>query len=58
MAWTTPRTWVVSEIVSASVMNTHIRDNLNVLSGHRHDNADAGDGDRLRYVRWMMMMGA
>lgn len=28
MAWTTPRTWVASEIVTASVMNTHVRDNL------------------------------
>lgn len=29
MAWTTPRTWVTSEVVTASVMNTHVRDNLN-----------------------------
>jgi hypothetical protein len=26
-AWTTPRTWVASEVVTASIMNTHIRDN-------------------------------
>jgi len=31
MAWTTPRTWVTSELVTASVMNTHVRDNLNHL---------------------------
>ena len=31
MAWTTPRTWVVGELVTASMMNTHIRDNLNYL---------------------------
>lgn len=31
MAWSTPRTWVTSEVVSASLMNTHIRDNLNYL---------------------------
>lgn len=31
MAWTTPRTWVFSEIVTDSEMNTHIRDNLNEL---------------------------
>lgn len=28
MAWTAPRTWVTSEIVTSSLMNTHIRDNL------------------------------
>lgn len=31
MAWTTPRTWVALEVVTASIMNTHVRDNLNVL---------------------------
>lgn len=31
MAWTTPRTWVTSEVVSASLLNTHVRDNLNAL---------------------------
>lgn len=33
MAWTAPRTWVVGEIVTASLMNTDIRDNLNYLKG-------------------------
>lgn len=28
MAWTAPRTWVTSEVVSAAIMNTHVRDNL------------------------------
>lgn len=28
MAWTSPRTWTTSEIVTASMMNTHVRDNL------------------------------
>lgn len=28
MAWTTPRTWTDGEVVTASIMNTHIRDNL------------------------------
>lgn len=32
MAWTTPRTWVTSEVVTASIMNTHVRDNFNYLS--------------------------
>lgn len=31
MAWTTPRTWVASELVTASLFNTHIRDNLTAL---------------------------
>lgn len=29
MAWTVPRTWVTGEIVTASLLNTHLRDNLN-----------------------------
>lgn len=33
MAWTAPRTWVVSEIVTAALMNTHVRDNLAYLKG-------------------------
>jgi len=28
MSWTSPRTWVTSEVVSAAIMNTHVRDNL------------------------------
>lgn len=28
MTWTTPRTWVTSELVTSSLMNTHVRDNL------------------------------
>lgn len=28
MAWTAPRTWVTSETVTASMMNTHVRDNM------------------------------
>lgn len=31
MAWSVPRTWVTSELVTASLMNTHLRDNLNYL---------------------------
>lgn len=31
MGWTTPRTWVTSEIVTASQLNTHIRDNETFL---------------------------
>lgn len=28
MAWTSPRTWTTAELVSASMLNTHVRDNL------------------------------
>ncbi len=28
MAWTAPRTWVTGEVVTAALMNTHLRDNL------------------------------
>ena len=31
MAWTTPRTWVVGEVVTASIMNAHVRDNENAI---------------------------
>jgi len=31
MSWTTPRTWNAGETVTATIMNTHIRDNLNAL---------------------------
>lgn len=30
-AWTAPRTWVTSEVVTSSIMNTHVRDNLLVV---------------------------
>lgn len=28
MAWTTPKTWTVGEIVTAAMLNTHVRDNF------------------------------
>jgi hypothetical protein len=31
-AWTAPRTWVAGEVVTATIMNQHIRDNLNFLN--------------------------
>lgn len=30
-AWTSPRTWTVGETVTAAMMNTHVRDNLNAI---------------------------
>ncbi len=29
--WVTPRTWTAGELVTASIMNAHVRDNLNAL---------------------------
>jgi hypothetical protein len=28
MAWTLPKTWAANEVVSASLLNTHVRDNM------------------------------
>src|SRR5438128_9367934 len=32
MAWTSPRTWVATETVTAAQLNTHVRDNENALN--------------------------
>ena len=34
MAWTAPRTWTDGELVTASIMNTHVRDNELALGPH------------------------
>ncbi len=31
MAWTTPKTWVANDVLTAADMNTHVRDNLDAL---------------------------
>lgn len=31
MAWTTPRDWTTNELVTATLLNTHLRDNLSYL---------------------------
>lgn len=31
MAWTTPRTWVTGELITAGMLNTDLRDNLKAL---------------------------
>tara|TARA_R110000824_G_scaffold3602_1_gene17058 strand:- start:1346 stop:1771 length:426 start_codon:yes stop_codon:yes gene_type:complete len=31
MAWTTPRTWVTGELVTAAILNSAVRDNLDIL---------------------------
>lgn len=32
MAYTTPRTWVAGEVVTAALLNTHLRDNVSYLA--------------------------
>ena len=32
MAWTTPRTWVTGETVTAALLNTHVRDQFRETS--------------------------
>ena len=32
MAWTTPKTWSANEVVTAALLNLHIRDNLNIIA--------------------------
>lgn len=39
MAWTTPRTWVANDLVGATLLNTHLRDNLNALKNPPTDRA-------------------
>lgn len=43
MTWTTPRTWADEELVTANLMNTHIRDNLNALKSPPSDNYEANE---------------
>lgn len=58
MAWTQPRTWAIGDLVHASDLNTHVRDNLGALSTHIHHGGDPGDGARVRFTRHFMLMGA
>ena len=43
MAWTVPLTWTAGQLVTAAQMNTHVRDNLNLLK------TPITDGGRLRF---------
>ena len=43
MAFTTPRDWTANELVTHTIMNTHIRDNFEALKLHTHSGS-AGDG--------------
>ena len=43
-AWTTPRTWVDDEIITDTIMNTHVRDMFLFTDQHNHNDA-AGQGN-------------
>lgn len=40
MTWTNPRTWVAGELVTAALMNTHVRDNLDDLNDTKVNDID------------------
>lgn len=42
MAWTTPKDWAVDELLTATNMNTHVRDNLSHLGGFGVDGVTFG----------------
>jgi hypothetical protein len=47
MAWTSPRTWVSGELVTAAIMNSAVRDNLTMLDGGRLAITSQAAGDVL-----------
>lgn len=52
MAWTTPRTWVAGNILTAAQLNTDVRDNTNALydSQKRLAYVDKGTGGTSNYT--------
>jgi hypothetical protein len=50
MSWTQPRTWVVSETVTASIMNTHVRDNFRDLWHIRQQGATSSATSNLSTI--------
>lgn len=61
MAWTTPRTYVAGELMTAAIGNTHIRDNFNILKVSISDDGGtwaghvvAGNAKNIGYsdVKW------
>ncbi len=45
MGWTLPRDWTAGEIVTAAIMNTHVRDDLRYLKGLDGDTVFSDDID-------------
>ena len=44
MAWTTPKTWTTGDLVTATDLNTHVRDNMNVLFAPTNYQEAVGSG--------------
>lgn len=60
MAWTTPRTWIPGELVTATMMNEQIRDNMSILKTSINDDGSLksavfGPADPLLISRWRDM---
>lgn len=47
MAWTTPRTWAAAEVVTAALLNTHLRDNLDFLALFNNDTLATDSGSSI-----------
>ena len=47
MTWTTPNTYATNDVITASLFNTDLRDNLLHLSTHDHDGSAGGGNDEL-----------
>ena len=43
MAWTTPKTWIEGEVVTANDFNTELRDRFNLIEAHDHSLNGIGD---------------
>lgn len=52
MAWTAPRTWVTGELVTAALLNTHIRDNQTYIKTEidKLDDCVQRDGTTVAYA--------
>tara|TARA_R110002020_G_scaffold313983_1_gene529286 strand:+ start:341 stop:1051 length:711 start_codon:yes stop_codon:yes gene_type:complete len=53
MGWTTPNTYATNDIITASLFNTDIRDNLNNLSTHAHGGAAGAGNDEITGVDYI-----
>jgi hypothetical protein len=58
MAWTTPRTFVAAELLTASIFNTHLRDNLNFLRDTLLGSSDLGSNWKISSGRKLTIANA
>ena len=47
MAWTAPRTWTAGELVTHTLLNTHLKNNMLILDTHAHDDTSGGGDSTL-----------